>query len=180
MLKGHLVCNATLAQLADRYGITELLIAAPSALYVTRAQQKTRGSLFESWIAGVFFSSLNGHEMCNIDAHVKQDDPSLKGGDPTTEAGPPCHHEEQVSTGDTDTTSDNDDDTSDDDAALAALIALKLLNPQDEPRMELSSNLLQQTASTTVITPKTEGEAYEHINTWLRPLFTPIAHWALE
>ena len=179
MLKGHLVCNATLAQLADRYGITDLLVAAPSALYVTRAQQKTRGSLFESWIAGVFFSSLNGHAWSTVDAHIEENNTSSTSTrhNPSLEVVPPLHHEEQVSTGEDDTTSDDDDDTSDADAAL---VGLKLLNLQEDPSTEQSSSLVHQTASTTVIIPKTQGEAYEHINSWLRPLLTPIAHWALE
>ena len=57
-LKADLICNETLAQLADRYCISDQLKASDSAFYVTREQVKTRGSLFESWVAGVFYSFL--------------------------------------------------------------------------------------------------------------------------
>lgn len=58
MLKAHLVANTTLAQLCSRYHITDMIVAAPSALYTTRVQVKTRGSVFEAYIAGVFYDFL--------------------------------------------------------------------------------------------------------------------------
>ncbi|GFZ45058.1 hypothetical protein JCM24511_02784 [Saitozyma sp. JCM 24511] len=58
MLKGYLVSNATLAQISDRYHIPARLIAAQSALHVTRAQQKTKASMFEAYIAALYYSFL--------------------------------------------------------------------------------------------------------------------------
>ncbi|RSH90998.1 hypothetical protein EHS25_010174 [Saitozyma podzolica] len=58
MLKGYLVSNATLAQISDRYHIPAQIVAAPSALHVTRAQQKTKASMFEAYIASLYYSFL--------------------------------------------------------------------------------------------------------------------------
>ncbi|ORX37285.1 hypothetical protein BD324DRAFT_650889 [Kockovaella imperatae] len=58
ILKGDLICNETLAQLADRYGISVQLRTSPAAFYATRNQVKTRASLFEAWIAAVYYSFL--------------------------------------------------------------------------------------------------------------------------
>lgn len=82
MLKGHLICNTTLAEIADRYNIPRLLIASPAAAYQTRVAVKTRGSMFESWVAGVFYSYLGQ------DAHTARGDPS---DDPPSKARRTVH-----------------------------------------------------------------------------------------
>jgi len=58
MLKDHLVCNVTLAQIADRYGIPDRIIAAPSSALATKSQTKTKGSMFESYVGAVFYSFI--------------------------------------------------------------------------------------------------------------------------
>jgi dsRNA-specific ribonuclease len=68
MPKGQLVRDSTLAQLSDRFGITDRLVATPSAFYTTRAQQNTKGSMFESWVAAFYYSLFVGEEGPTRDA----------------------------------------------------------------------------------------------------------------
>lgn len=58
MLKASLVANSTLAQLSTRYNMPDSIIAAPSALFTTRLQTKTRASVFEAYIAAMFYDFL--------------------------------------------------------------------------------------------------------------------------
>ncbi|KAK4685194.1 hypothetical protein P7C73_g4963, partial [Tremellales sp. Uapishka_1] len=61
LLKDTLVCNNTLSQLATRYNLPNRLITAPSARYTVREAEKTKGSMFESHVAGVFYDFLKGN-----------------------------------------------------------------------------------------------------------------------
>ena len=83
-LKDDLVSNDMLAQLADRYGISDQLKASNSAYYVTKLQVKTRGSLFESYIAGVYYSFLK-HGSPSTSG---EDSPDLIGPTPEGSSSP--------------------------------------------------------------------------------------------
>lgn len=58
MLKSHLVSNATLRQLCIRYKITDHIIAAPVQLLTIKSQEKPVASIFEAYIAAVFYDYL--------------------------------------------------------------------------------------------------------------------------
>lgn len=59
MLKGQLVSNAILAQLSGRYGLPSLLRTDPGAQYIVRKQVKAQASVFEAWVAGVYYTVLD-------------------------------------------------------------------------------------------------------------------------
>lgn len=58
MLKAHLVNNETLAQICQRKGLMESLRAAPSTLYTIKGQTKTQASVFEAFVAGVYYDFI--------------------------------------------------------------------------------------------------------------------------
>ncbi|TXT16032.1 hypothetical protein VHUM_00535 [Vanrija humicola] len=112
MLKSHLVSNNTLRQLCVRYRITDHIIAAPVQLLTIKSQEKPVASIFEAYIAAVFYDFLTSdvpgaYTVDNMEA-------------------PPILH---------------------------PLRPLQL---------------------------RTRGHAFDYIDAWLRPLFTPIARWALD
>ena len=59
MLKGQLVSNAILAQVSERYGLPALLRTDPGAQYIVRKQVKAQASVFEAWVAGVYYTVLD-------------------------------------------------------------------------------------------------------------------------
>lgn len=66
MVHSNLVRNETLAQLADRYGITEKIRTSRDAQHVKNELVKVKGSAFEAWIAGVFFDYQTGEETAGV------------------------------------------------------------------------------------------------------------------
>lgn len=90
MLKAHLVNNETLAQLCVRYGIMDSLRAAPSTLHTIKGQVKAQASVFEAYIAGVYYDFLTspvpgGYDgddqsiMVTLDGESTRDDASTCG-----------------------------------------------------------------------------------------------------
>lgn len=61
LLKGHLVANATLAQLSQRYGLPSRLLAEPSAVWNLRNGEGTQANLFEAYLAGLYTSYLRSY-----------------------------------------------------------------------------------------------------------------------
>ncbi len=178
MLKSHLVCNATLAQLADKHGITNQLIAAPSALYATRAQTKTKGSMFESWIAALFYSYLK-EQLPVPEVKIEEEENPW----PKPDLLPQQAIEDDESTdGDEsseDELSSEDDEEGSEDESVED--GMDRLDVRDSPaQVQVDSTSVQDSASIPSIKVKSRGEAYDFIDSWLRPLFTPIAQFALE
>lgn len=76
--------NATLAKISDKYQIPRKLQANPSALRTARAQVKTKASMFEAWIAGVFYTVLSGiGESDKADEGTEADDESSEADEVT-------------------------------------------------------------------------------------------------
>ncbi|KAK8858715.1 hypothetical protein IAR55_002944 [Kwoniella newhampshirensis] len=57
-IRDRLVCNATLAQISAAYGLHKRLRIQESMRHVIRGNEKVRASLFEAYIAGVYYSLL--------------------------------------------------------------------------------------------------------------------------
>jgi hypothetical protein len=57
-----MVSNRSLAQIAEQYGLPEMFIANASSKYMIQAAQKAKGSLFEAYVAGVYYSFLMPRE----------------------------------------------------------------------------------------------------------------------
>jgi hypothetical protein len=53
-----MVSNRSLAQIAEQYNLPELFIAEAHSKYMIQAAQKAKGSLFEAYVAGVYYSFL--------------------------------------------------------------------------------------------------------------------------
>ena len=79
MLKGQLVSNAILAQISLRYGLPALLRTDPGAQYIVRNQVKTQASVFEAWVAGVYYTVLDSLSDDEGDS-VEGDKEEAKGG----------------------------------------------------------------------------------------------------
>ena len=65
-LKDRLVCNATLAQISDRYALPARLRGGLE-IYTTRQSEKVRASVFEAYIAGVYYDFLRAGEQPSAD-----------------------------------------------------------------------------------------------------------------
>ena len=68
MIHDRLVCNDTLAQLSDRYGITEQIKTSVDAQHIKQQIVKLRGSAFEAWVAGVYYDRLAGRSNRGVSA----------------------------------------------------------------------------------------------------------------
>ncbi|WVQ81656.1 hypothetical protein IAT38_003781 [Cryptococcus sp. DSM 104549] len=139
IMKALLVSNSTLSQVSRRYDLPSKLMADPNAAYTLRAGQKTTANLFESYVAGAYYSYLKyGEGSAGRKRHRSETpvDPRLAMKAANGEA--------------------TDGEKADKEAAVA------------EPAVPASAAL------------PTRGQAMDHIESWLRPLFTPIARWVLE
>jgi hypothetical protein len=58
-IMGHLVSNAILAQLTERYKLMERLRTDPNTAMSIKASEKNRGNLFEAHLCGVYDSHLS-------------------------------------------------------------------------------------------------------------------------
>jgi hypothetical protein len=235
MLKSHLVCNATLSRIATIYKLPDRLNAAPAALYSTRSQVKTRASIFEAYVAALFYSYFgdrNGDDKVASHGDEGETAPGkvlknvgigrsswLCADVPKVRFESECH-ELEGSKGDEE--SDNEDASEEPDASLQGNDS----GDEDSGEAEPASNVQgeQATDSKTTLSPsgpipespapsddleltdpsegqhssssptdsstsftirpprraRTRGEAYDYLDAWLRPLYTPLAYWALD
>jgi hypothetical protein len=223
-LKATLVSNATLARISDAYGIPAKLRAEPSATRMTRTQIKTRASMFEAWIAGIFYSVLHGKASeegeegeggyeGSDESEEKVDREPTENGKSRVPADDSTNSEEQVEKVDPSSLpkakpvehvpatesaksavfnaeaspSSTQEQSSTDPAPLTATSI-------EEPDDTASSPTSSQTPSDSTISLTS---AFQHLkilsnqnlkyrwvamialDDWLRPLFTPIAQYAL-
>lgn len=183
MVHSHLVCNETLAQLADRYGLTDQLKTSQESQYATKMLVKTRGSLFESYAAGVFYDHLNGGPEAHCPRQEKAEsakegsNPSLErdvaseAGSNRTKLDPPSVFFTDTPPGSEDVHSDISDDTS---------LELNTIS-------FVSNNFQGETANSTLppaamqhSLPRTYGQAIDYVYTWLKPLYIPIINYTLQ
>ncbi|WWD05018.1 hypothetical protein V865_003089 [Kwoniella europaea PYCC6329] len=59
IMRDKLVSNATLAQISCQYGLPNHLISEPSLRFTLRRNEKVQASIFEAYIAAVYYSYLN-------------------------------------------------------------------------------------------------------------------------
>jgi ribonuclease-3 len=167
MLKSLLVANSTLAQLSSRYDFPSRLLAGPSEQWNVRNGEKTRANLFEAYVAGLYASYLKhgdgdvngkliGHGNAIGNGHSN-------GGSAGSGPGPGPGSGLRVPTPPR-TPSKRDISTADlrvDDLALDEGTSRNSGRPDVAAEMD-------------------DGRAFLHVMGWLKPLFTPIARWALE
>ncbi|KAL1413185.1 hypothetical protein Q8F55_000936 [Vanrija albida] len=229
MLKSHLVSNATLRQLCVRYKITDHIIAAPVQLLTIKSQEKPVASIFEAYIAAVFYDYLTsevpgGYSADNMDvdddgaSSVSTDEPSVTGATADDESVQ-GDGEVDISIDATSTAgsvvnghSGEGIPASTANAQNLSLYEASLPSRLDVPKRSFSR--LREVSGTAsapsgppstvdadagsdvassvgteappILQPlrplalRTRGGAFDYIDAWLRPLFTPIARWALD
>jgi hypothetical protein len=187
MMHGHLVCNETLAQLADKYELTDQLKTSESARYAAKMLVKTRGSLFESYVAGVFYDYMNGSSP-KAEAHKStkhtlskqppiastqvDDEPDRKRK--RTKLQPPSVFFTDSPPGSEDLSSDASSDSL---PGLATLLDNLMASreashspPSFTPRVPVKQ----------CVSPRSYGQAIDFVYTWLKPLYIPIIEYTLE
>lgn len=134
-----MVSNRTLAQIAEQYAIPQLVIAEQHSKYMLQAGEKVKGSLFEAYVAGVYYSYLlpEGSEHGSERKRGLESEGEGEGVDEGKVN--PQEEEEQASTEDK-----------------------KHITPPTQPTRTRS---------------RTHGDAFDYINSWLWPLFTPVAEF---
>ncbi|GMK53750.1 hypothetical protein CspeluHIS016_0103360 [Cutaneotrichosporon spelunceum] len=145
ILKAHLVNNQTLAQICNRERLMENLRAAPSTLYTVKGQVKAQASVFEAYIAGLFYDFLRspvpggykdgGKSVVTIDGGLTRGGPSSDG-----------------------VAVDEGTETS----ALESVFKSMALPPLNNLR------------------ERTNGQAMDYVAHFVRPIFSPLAHFAFD
>ncbi|WWD18610.1 hypothetical protein CI109_103063 [Kwoniella shandongensis] len=81
-IRDKLVCNVTLAQVSAAYGLHKDLIVDQHMRQVIKANEKVRASLFEAYIAGVYYSLLGPDVVRSRSSSVgsKEDDKNSSEG----------------------------------------------------------------------------------------------------
>ncbi|EIW67697.1 hypothetical protein TREMEDRAFT_64292 [Tremella mesenterica DSM 1558] len=195
MLKSHLVKNQTLADISDRYGLPQQMRGDSSGLWVVRQQQKARASIFEAYIAGVFYSYLFEGESVEAKGGVAALATPLK---PTPKAVSavqklqvhnPSPSKPSVPTGNhlrnsSKTKTDKPSGPPHDPFAhlLMPILAPETKSQPDEAPASPSMLSHQFDWGSLPGPPsykRSRGDAMVYLDSWLHPLFTPIAHWYL-
>ena len=183
-MHAHLVCNETLAQLADKYGLTDQLKTSQSAQYATKMLVKTRGSLFESYVAGVFYDYLNGasatkepQDMKPTPAEITPSSPAPVAPEPErkrkrTKLQPPS-----VFFTDSPPSSEHPSGDSSQDSTLGLDIMLGNLTTSMDQLDTPPSSVppVKQSPSR-----RTYGQAIDYVYAWLKPLYIPIIEYTLQ
>ncbi|BEI83290.1 hypothetical protein CcaverHIS002_0311580 [Cutaneotrichosporon cavernicola] len=191
MLKAHLVSNETLAQICKREGLMENLRAAPSTLYTVQGQVKAQASVFEAYIAGVFYDFIcspvpggyNDDDMSvrvTVDGESARDDLSSYGMVLDEAKSVDLHQEEGSANGDSTPPADR----------LRSFASRTSRAPSRAasvtPATDAVESLYQPTAPPTRLPPlddprlRTNGQAMDYVAHFFRPLFTPVAHFAFK
>lgn len=201
-LKGHLVRDRTLAQLSERYGLPDRLIGHPSALASTRLQEKPRASIFESYIAALFLSEGAVHSTEPVTGAVQEEviEEAMKSSIPEAE-----ETEEAEETGGTEDTEQTEEagETEEAEQHLTSATQATTASARGPTDPEHGTGVAREdvdvqdrgtSVQATEVGPLAGEEetpeekqssfdrkrALERVEAWLRPLFTPLAHWALD
>jgi hypothetical protein len=195
-----MVSNRSLAQIAEQYGLPEMFIANASSKYMIQAAQKAKGSLFEAYVAGVYYSFLMPREEADSEGSGETIRPSgslsISGN-----VSPKAEHEEEK-----ETEKEKEGEgvsvvlveqvkpgSSGKGTGIDDLFSLGLKTQQpikrDEPNKESedaksltplsqsSTPSSPSTSSTPTQIKRTHGQAFDHLCSWLWPLFTPVAEF---
>lgn len=182
MLHDQMVRNELLAEISDRYGLPDRLRVSHDARYTTRVRAKARASVFESYIAGVFYAYLEGSDLdsSQITAFMTSDEVSTAvtaediSEPDSVPVQPPTNprdeQEESKEISQQDTNMSTNIFTSPEPANNGDAIA----PPPDHatppaPAWEAPTSR-----------KRTYGEALDYTYTWLRPLFRPVLDHALK
>lgn len=184
MIKDQLVRNTTLAQIADWYGIPDLIQADPASRLAVKAQVKTKGSMFEAYIAGLFYSYTGQNPLKTVDRPAGVLAPleyEMRSGG--FHEGAPFERSARK------TLSllpfALEDDTNEEEEPIPSAYT-KPPSPRQvvecsiEDLLSLPDEPSPSPSPSADTAPLSAGQAYDRLSAWLRPLLTPIAHYALK
>lgn len=155
MLKSLLVANSTLAQLSSRYDLPSRLLAGPSELWNVRNGEKTRANLFEAYVAGLYASYLkHGDGEVNGTGNGHFHGNGHVNGNGGVNGGSAA-------------------------SGFRAPTPPRTPSKRDTSTADLRVNGLALDEASDAA-GKDDGRAFLHVMGWLKPLFTPLARWALE
>jgi hypothetical protein len=201
-----MVSNRSLAQIAEQYGLPEMFIANASSKYMIQAAQKTKGSLFEAYVAGVYYSFLMPREEAESEGSGETIRPSgSRSGDTSPKTLSEEEKEEQEVNAidkveptpspicpNIGSPSDQDKQVKSQGNGIDDLFSLGLKTRQPVKRDDAINEsedvksltpLSQSPTSTLSASPtptqnkRTHGQAFDHLCSWLWPLFTPVAEF---
>lgn len=191
-----MVSNRALSQIAEQYKIPGMVIAEQASKYMLQGGEKTKGSLFEAYVAGVYYSYLlpregelelepgsqpkepqqgpsggpsfstqevggsqpKGSQLAALTTEAVDVKPSL---DPITPPG-----ESDSATSPTPSASSNEASNKDSPATTYPPSPTASDSPSPTPTIKPTPS---------PPSPRTHGQAFDHICQWLWPLFHPIA-----
>jgi hypothetical protein len=209
-----MVSNRSLAQIAEQYGLPEMFIANASSKYMIQAAQKAKGSLFEAYVAGVYYSFLMPREEADSEDSgetIRPTGSSFVSGN----VSPRGEHEEAGEKGKEErqgTEKEKEKEKEKEEEEVSGVVVeqvkpgssrkgtgiddlfslgLKTRQPikRDEPNKESedaksltplsqsSTPSSPSTSSTPTQIKRTHGQAFDHLCSWLWPLFTPVAEF---
>lgn len=207
-MKGRLVSNETLAQLCDQYSLCERFIAHKSAKLGLSLAVKARGSLFEAYIGGVYYSYLkHGPERLTRSEAARKKCDAVQAQNVEGEAT-----EEAANAGGIDSISALAEQFGDqaflvneaayqkpialesgtgDDGSKYTGVSAQVITPGQQgqtsstkPAAEPQLTVLPTPAGSLVPLPPgttyTHGQAFDHICAWLFSLYTPLTAFVLE
>jgi hypothetical protein len=181
-----------------------MFIANASSKYMIQAAQKAKGSLFEAYVAGVYYSFLMPREEAESEGSgdtvrpksSDEDTPEQEVNDdlsgihsltstPPEESNETNHIKGEQNKVDTKGQSEIESGKPDPTALVRIddLFSLGLKSGSSSETDSLTpSPPTPPTPSITSparsnYTPRTHGQAFDHLCSWLWPLFTPIAHF---
>jgi len=185
MVHDHLVCNETLAQLSDKYGLTERLRTSQAEQHHAKMLVKIRGSLFESYTAAVFYDYLGGSASMASSKKLKMGDDvtNTPHTEEVSDVAPPVVLEgrrlDESPRPLTDPTSRSG--LNSDEALDIPLPQLPNLATSDKPSPSgLASPPSTDLAPQPLMISRSYGQALDHVYTWLKPLYIPIIGYTLE
>jgi dsRNA-specific ribonuclease len=185
------VSNNTLAQLSSSYNFPDCIVAAPSALYTTRLQVKTRASVFEAYIAAVFYDFLASEvpgayaivsETTTIDPQSELDEIESRTAGSDIGSAP--------SRGVSTSVRSRWQQAAQSPAQSPAQHPIEeegFPNHMTTPVPDTAEPTYAPFMATVSLLPpllplptRTRGQAYDYVERWLRPLFAPAAQIAIE
>ena len=202
-----MVSNKALAQVAEQYKIPDMVIAEQSSKYMLQGGVKVTASLFEAYVAGVYYSFLHPREGELVVVQAQQEDGKESPGEETSaasgkesdEAIPESESARQskklentaMTTESLDTCESRTDPSTPPVILSGRSQSTSTSSSGDDlPKPNEIAEMIDKSHSPTPsddsITPtltikinpssskRTHGEAFDHICSWLCPLFHPI------
>lgn len=187
--------NETLAELCQRYQLHDNFIGAAAALPTIRAAVGTRACLFEAYIAAVYYDFLSSERPGLYPSESQSTAPSVTGATVGSDVG--GDEDDLSETADGDERSQTPTPTEPPETPTG-LEDLSISSGNKTPPARPGSAAPSATSSAAVpsayvqraaeselppLAPRykrTRGMAVDYLESWLRPLFTPVAEVGLQ